>query len=256
MTWLQQILASVLISVIILSRYRSSCFISPMSVSSSPDGLIFKHVAKQEVYLWNKLMYLCVLVPTLPLLLTGIGSLCGLLDLYGWTESGLGFTVSSSVMKRLRGKCRSLHLHPREDADRKPDRSDRQTETDCVWKKRQLKASVTENRWMQLPGGGRGALQPTWGSETKRRHSKERLSKNKEEKRGVEKKKKEGIHEAGTENQAVRWLETQEEMTNCEQMETCHVTVHWAAYGSTRMRTKWGKAQQQAGWLLYLWLFF
>lgn len=55
MTWLQQILASVLISVIILSRYRSSCFISPMSVSSSPNGLIFKHVAKQEVYLWNKL---------------------------------------------------------------------------------------------------------------------------------------------------------------------------------------------------------
>lgn len=55
MTWLQQILASVLISVIILSRYRSSCFISPMSVSSSPDGLSFKHVAKQEVYLWNKL---------------------------------------------------------------------------------------------------------------------------------------------------------------------------------------------------------
>lgn len=122
-------------------------------------------------------------------------------------------------------------------------------------KKRQLKASVTENRWMQLPGGGRGALQPTWGSETKRRHSKERLPKNKEEKRRG-RKKKEGIHEAETENQAVRWLETQEEMTNCEQMETCHVTVRWAAYGSTRMRTKWGKAQQQAGWLLYLWLLF
>lgn len=44
-------------------------------------------------------------------------------------------------------------------------------------------------------------------------------------KKGGEKKKKEGIHEAETENQAVRWLETQEEMTNCEQMETCHVTV-------------------------------
>lgn len=45
-------------------------------------------------------------------------------------------------------------------------------------------------------------------------------------KKGGEKKKKGGIHEAGTENQAVRWLETQEEMTNCEQMETCHMTVH------------------------------
>lgn len=50
--------------------------------------------------------------------------------------------------------------------------------------------------------------------------------KTRRKKRGGEKKKKEGIHEAGTENQAVRWLETQEEMTNCEQMETCHVTVH------------------------------
>lgn len=192
MTWLQQILASVLISVIILSRYRSSCFISPMSVSSSPDGLIFKHVAKQEVYLWNKLASVPVCfgahAASAPnwdwVSLQPSGSV------YGWTESGLGFTVSSSVMKRLRGKCRSLHLHPREDADRKPDRSDRQTETDCVWKKRQLKASVTENRWMQLPGGGRGALQPTWGSETKRRHSKERLPKNKEEKKGGRKKKK------------------------------------------------------------------
>lgn len=50
--------------------------------------------------------------------------------------------------------------------------------------------------------------------------------KTRRKKRGGEKKKKEGIHEAGTENQAVRWLETQEEMTNCEQMETCHMTVH------------------------------
>lgn len=33
-------------------------------------------------------------------------------------------------------------------------------------------------------------------------------------KKGGGEKKKEGIHEAGTENQAVRWLETQEEMTN------------------------------------------
>lgn len=49
--------------------------------------------------------------------------------------------------------------------------------------------------------------------------------KTRRKKRGGEK-KKEGIHEAGTENQAVRWLETQEEMTNCEQMETCHMTVH------------------------------
>lgn len=49
--------------------------------------------------------------------------------------------------------------------------------------------------------------------------------KTRRKKRGGEKKKG-GIHEAGTENQAVRWLETQEEMTNCEQMETCHVTVH------------------------------